>query len=54
MSGLKKTFGITQYPLPSSRFINHSQYQKRLQEMLLGNFNPYTGKTWNSQKLPSL
>ncbi len=29
-------------PLPSQDFINHSQYPKELQEMLLGNFNPYT------------
>jgi len=31
-------------PFPSSRFINHSQYQKNSKKWLLGNFNPYTEK----------
>jgi len=53
MSGLKGLC-IHEYPLPSSRFINHSQYPKELQEMLLGELQPLYWKTWNSQKLPSL
>jgi len=47
MSGLKKDFWYNnKYPLPSSRFINHSPYQKNSKKCYWVTSNPLYWKTW--------